>query len=117
MLALTRDHDLWTREPVQSMACSWYLSFLQSRIRESWVPLFLPILVDINEASYSPVETDFAAAMRVLTVIVTELQQQNSALVEIVNALYIQNLLKEIDIDRSHASQLVFAAIGWISKY
>jgi hypothetical protein len=54
--------------------------------------------------------------MRVLTAIVLELRRRELALVEIVDGLYNQDLLKETEVDRSVACQMVFVALGWISK-
>ena len=54
--------------------------------------------------------------MRVLTAIVLELRRRELALVEIVDGLYNQDLLNETDCERSVACQMVFAALGWISK-
>jgi len=57
-----------------------------------------------------------AIGMQVLTAIVSNLQRSDLSLIEIVDGLYNRYLLKEVDVDRSKACQMVFAALGWISK-
>jgi hypothetical protein len=78
--------------------------------------LFRPILKKINGYSYAPCDDDMAIGVRVLTAIVLELRRHELALVEIVDGLYNQDLLKETDAERSVACQMVFVALGWISK-
>ncbi|KAL2061195.1 hypothetical protein VTL71DRAFT_7468 [Oculimacula yallundae] len=97
------------------LAWSWYLNFLYARIREAWVPLFRPVLKDINLALYSPLESDLALAMRFLTSVTIELKRSELALIDIVDTLYNQDILKFTDDEHSHANRLVFAAIGWIT--
>jgi hypothetical protein len=74
------------------------------------------MLKDINMGSNEPCGHDMEIGMRVLTAIVLELRRSELALVEIVDGLYNQDLLKETDDDRSAACQMVFVALGWISK-
>jgi len=108
---ISRDSD------TQNAAWKWYFHFLKCKIREAWVPLFRPILKNIDEYSYTPRDDDIATGMRVLTAIVSELQRSNVTLVDIIDGLYNQDLLKDVDVDRSTAYQMVFVAFGWISKH
>lgn len=97
-------------------ACEWYLSFLESRIREAWAYLICPVVVDTNPFSDQPSSGDMAGTFRFLTAMVSEFRREELALVQIVDTLYNSGILKETDDDRSHANQLVFAAFGWISE-
>jgi hypothetical protein len=104
------------RSDTLNYAWKWYLLFLERKIRVAWVPLFRPILQNINEYAYAPCDDDMAMGMRVLTAIALDLRRSEIALVEIVDGLYNQDLLKETDVERSVACQMVFVALGWISK-
>ncbi|KAK0102684.1 hypothetical protein ONS95_006286 [Cadophora gregata] len=103
------------RSTVAEAAWTWYLSFLESRIREAWIPLFRQVLNNVKLPSYFPVESDFEAAMRLLTIVVGALQRREIALTDIVDDLYNLRVVKEVYDDRVVVTRLVFAAIGWIT--
>ncbi|KAH7416707.1 hypothetical protein BKA64DRAFT_273793 [Cadophora sp. MPI-SDFR-AT-0126] len=96
-------------------AADWYLGFLESMIRDSWVDVFRPVLNNINLKTETPSEEDIAVTFKALETIVSILKEKNLALVDIVNALYKMGALKETDGDQTHATRLVFHAVGWIT--
>jgi hypothetical protein len=104
------------RSDTLNWAWKWYFHFLELKIREAWVPLFRPILKNINDYAYAPHDDDMAIGMRVLTAIALDLRTSGICLIQIVDGLYNQDLLKENDVERSAACQMVFVALGWISK-
>lgn len=98
-------------------AWHWYLHFLESKIRETWITIFCPVLHNLDRPLSPPYEDEIASAMKVLATIASQLRgRQDVTLAEIVDHLYNSRLLNETDDERSHAYQLVFAAFGWISK-
>lgn len=103
------------RPPTLEVACQWYTSFLESKIRESWVPLFRPVLINAHVASNTPNNKDLSRAFKMLTTILAVLEKDDLALIEVVDKLYNGKILEEADPDRSQASQLIFAALGWIT--
>jgi hypothetical protein len=96
-------------------ACAWYTVFLQCKIREAWLQLFRPVLVNVDEASTTPSNGDIETAFRFFTVVVSMFGRKNLALVEIVDEAYDKGLFTRGDEERSIAHQLAFAAVGWIS--
>jgi len=105
------------REPttVLELACQWYITFLQSRIRIAWCPLLQPVLADIDTLTKLPSNKDMSIAFRLLAATVSEFKRRNLALAEIADELYNQRLLVYTDEERTAANRLVFAAVGWIS--
>ncbi|PMD58304.1 uncharacterized protein K444DRAFT_442681 [Hyaloscypha bicolor E] len=99
-------------------ACAWYMNFLEFKIRQAWKSLFIPVLRGTigNEQAPPPNSEDFSLTFEILKTIAEALRRENLALTDILDKLYNENLFKEADGDRSHANQLVFAALGWISS-
>ena len=100
-------------------ACAWYMNFLEFKIRQAWKSLFIPVLrgtID-NEEAPPPNNEDFSLTFEILKTIVGALGRENLALTDIVDELYNENPFKEADDHRSHANQLVFAALGRISEF
>jgi hypothetical protein len=64
-----------------------------------------------------PCNEAISIAFQVLENIVLDLERQDLTLAEMVDTLYNNDLLRDTDIDRSHAKQLVLATFGWISIY
>ena len=76
------------------------------------------MLLDINTTSPKPSDKDMRIVFEFLTAIVVLFRDRTElALVDIVDKLYNKALLKDTDDDRSTATQLVFAIIGWISIF
>ncbi|KAH8784320.1 hypothetical protein BGZ57DRAFT_925319 [Hyaloscypha finlandica] len=99
-------------------ACAWYMNFLEFKIRQAWKPLFIPVLrgtID-NEEAPPPNNEDISLTFEILKTIVGALGRKDLALTDIVDEIYNKNPFTEADNDRSHANQLVFAALGWISS-
>jgi hypothetical protein len=103
-----------------ALACDWYTSFLRSKIREAWIPLFQPVLVGSCK-NCQPCEPCMEIAFNFLKTVVSTFPRRNLALVDIVDSSFNSEILREaegdIDHDESTANQLAFAAIGWISKF
>jgi hypothetical protein len=97
-------------------AWKWYFDFLERKINEAWAPLLSSILQNAIPSSSAPNDKNLTVAIQALTTIVLELRRGDLAMVEIVDGLYNQSLLKETDENRSGASHMVFVALGWISK-
>jgi hypothetical protein len=112
LFAVTGERFRWSTLEV---ACQWYTSFLESKIRESWVPLFQPVLINAYLASNTPNNKDLSRAFEMLTTMLAVLEKDDFALIQVVDELYNREILKEADPDSSRASQLIFAALGWIS--
>jgi hypothetical protein len=99
------------------VASRWYVRYLECKINDTWATLFQPVLVDINNTSVHPSDKDMGIVFEFLTAIVVLFRERKElALVDIVDKLYNAALLKDTDDDRSTATQLVFAIIGWISN-
>ena len=100
------------------VASGWYVQYLEYRINNAWAALFQPMLLDINTTSPKPSDKDMRIVFEFLTAIVVLFRDRTElALVDIVDKLYNKALLKDTDDDRSTATQLVFAIIGWISIF
>ncbi|KAN0114719.1 hypothetical protein V8E51_004263 [Hyaloscypha variabilis] len=77
-----------------SEACTWYIDFLEFKIREAW----LTLVVDRFQSLQTTVE---------------HLGRKDLALMDVVDEIYNNKLLKLTDYKRSHACQLVLACLGW----
>lgn len=67
--------------------------------------------------SLRPNDEDMSVAFQILGTIIKQFEREELALTDIVDKLYNDKLFKqETDEFRSHANQLVFAALGWISE-
>jgi len=98
------------------VASGWYISYLESKVRYSWGTLFAPVLLNINSHTAYPSIRDIEFAFSLFSrLVVLFRDRKRLALVDIVDTLYNNRLLKETDDDRSAAAQLVFATLGWIS--
>ncbi|CZR55431.1 uncharacterized protein PAC_05319 [Phialocephala subalpina] len=88
-------------------AVSWYIGFLEYKIRESWINLFSPVLKDTDRFSDAPSREDLSVAFQILRIVALDLSGENFALTDIVDKLYNEKVLAETDEHRSHANQLV----------
>lgn len=96
-------------------ACLWYIGFLEHKIREAWRPLFSLVLGVVDPSADYPRNQDLSIAFHILELIVLELERENLALTDVVDKLYNNKIFKHTDHERSHASQLLLASVGWIS--
>jgi hypothetical protein len=104
--------------PVElQIAYQWYMGFLEHKIREAWKPLFSQVVKDMDPSLDLPSAEAFSVAFELLGAIVLELRRKNLALTDIVDKFYNKDLLKETDDERSHANQLIFTFLGWISVF
>jgi hypothetical protein len=99
-------------------ACLWYCRFLQSKFRSHW-HLLAPSLVGLYDTSTTPTPGDLVVVYNfVITVAQLLKTRQELALVDIVDELDNENLLKpQPDEERAKPNQIVFAAVGWLSAY
>ena len=77
--------------------------------------LFQPVLNNAHYTSNTPNNKDLSLAFKMLTAMLAVLEKDGLALINVVDELYNREILKETNPDRSQASQLIFAALGWIS--
>jgi len=96
-------------------ACVWYTELLEWKIKKHWTQLFQPVMMNIAATPFGPSDDDISVAFCVLTAVISAFARKDLALVEIVDAMYNKSFFKDTDQDRSHATQLAFAVVGWIS--
>jgi hypothetical protein len=87
------------------------------RFKETW-HLLAPSLVGLGDSSPEPRPGDLVTVYNfVLAVALLLSVKKNIALVEFVDELDNNNLLKpQLDNERAKPNQIVFAAVGWLSK-
>jgi hypothetical protein len=114
-----------TRSEVVEAACQWQVGFLESQIKEAWIPLFRRVLEGVDPAGLKPSAYELSITFRVLAAMVREFRRDDRALVQIVDELYNSGVLIETDesddsdyapYERSTANQIVFTALGLISE-
>jgi hypothetical protein len=96
----------------------WYDRYLQSKFYHHWHLLGLA-LVGLEDNSKTPAPGDlvhvYSFAIEVAKLLKT---RRNLALVEIVDELDNQNMLKpQMDGEREIPNQIVFATLGWLSMH
>jgi hypothetical protein len=94
--------------------CIWFINFLEPKIKEGWI-LFSSVLKDVDPYEEVPSSEAVSSAFQVLETIVLDLARAKFSLTDMVDELYNSNMLRNTDVERSHAHQLVLAALGWIS--
>ncbi|KAN0114717.1 hypothetical protein V8E51_004261 [Hyaloscypha variabilis] len=113
-----------TRSEVVEAACQWQVGFLESQIKEAWIPLFRRVLEGVDPAGLKPSAYELSITFRVLAAMVREFRRDDRALVQIVDELYNSGVLIETDesddsdyapYERSTANQIVFTALGLIT--
>ena len=77
--------------------------------------MFRGVLTGIDPCVDIPSHRDVSIAFNFFTAVVKTLKKADLALVQIVDKLYNDGILRDTDDERSHAKQLVFAAFGWMS--
>lgn len=95
----------------------WYVNFLECKIIEAWETLFSHVLRDTGNCAKFPGADALSNAFQMLEMIVIELTREHLALTDVVDQLYNKSILRYTDPERSHANQLLFASIGWISAF
>lgn len=98
-------------------SCAWYTAFLETKYRNQWGPLCCA-LKGLPDNSVAPQPGELATVYRFVIAVAELLKtKRNLALVEIVDHLDNSDLLKpQMDDQRAIPNQMVFAAIGWLSK-
>jgi hypothetical protein len=97
----------------------WYAKFLEGRFRGSWTTLLRPALVGLNDMSNDPLPDEIGVVYRFMSVVAELLlATKGLEMVGIVDELDIKlRLFKpQPDGERPIPNQLVFAAIGWLSR-
>jgi hypothetical protein len=98
-------------------SCLWYSRYLRSKFHSHW-HLLAPALVGLEDNSTAPASGDLVVVYEfVLAVAKLFKSKKDLALVEIVDELENRGLLKQqLDDERAIHNQIVFAALGWLSK-
>lgn len=100
----------------------WFTRFLEGRFRASWAPLIVPALAGLDTLSTEPQLDDLVIVYDFMSEVAHHLLSAEKPIIE--------EVVDKIDLDptraRKHAadpdkgrqvlSQLVFAAVGWLSK-
>jgi hypothetical protein len=99
-------------------SCFWYGRYLQSKFNHHW-HLLCPALVGLEDNSTKPASGDLVVVYSFVIEVAKLLKaRRNLALVEIVDELDNQNMLKpQMDEERAIPNQIVFATIGWLSMH
>jgi hypothetical protein len=122
---LQKHHDLFRilvgdQEIKETLAdsCLWYDRYLQSKIHHHWCFL-ASALVGLEDNSKKPASGDLATVYSFVIEVAKLLStRRNLALVDIVDELDNQNMLKpQMDEERAILNQVVFAALGWLSMH
>jgi hypothetical protein len=112
-----------TRSEIVEAACQWQVSFLESQIKEAWIPLFRRVLKGVDTTGLKPSADELSITFRVLAAMVKEFRRDDRALVQIVDELYNSGVLietaepEDFDYERNPANQMVFTALGLISEW
>jgi hypothetical protein len=72
-------------------------------------------LKNVGPHEEEPCNEAISIAFQVLETIVLVFEEKDFTLADMVDTLYNKHMLRNTDIERSHAKQLVFATFGWIS--
>jgi hypothetical protein len=98
-------------------ACSWYSRHLQMKFKETWHSV-VPSLVGLEDESSEPRPGDLVIVYKFVLAVAELLSTRpHIAMVEIVDELDNNDLLKpQLDEERAKPNQIVFAAVGWLSK-
>jgi hypothetical protein len=98
-------------------SCLWYSRYLRSKFYHHW-HLLAPALTGLEDNSVAPASGDLVVVYDfVIEVAKLFKSRKDVALVEIVDELDNRNLLKpQMDEERAIPNQIVFAALGWLSK-
>jgi hypothetical protein len=99
-------------------SCLWYGRYLQSKFYHHW-HLLAPALVGLEDNSVTPASGDLVKVYSFVIEVAKLLKtRRNLALVEIVDELDNQNMLKpQMDEERAIPNQIVFATLGWLSMH
>ena len=99
-------------------SCLWYGRYLQSKFYHHW-HLLAPALVGLEDNSTMPASGDLVIVYSFVIGVAKLLKTiRNLALVEIVDELDNQNMLKpQMDEERAIPNQIVFATLGWLSMH
>ncbi|KAI9785982.1 MAG: hypothetical protein M1839_008248 [Geoglossum umbratile] len=97
-------------------SCNWYTRYLELNFRHHW-HLLRPALKGLNNESHQPQTGELVVVYDfIITVARLFKTKENLALVDIVDELDNQDLLKpQLDEERAIPNQIVFAALGWLS--
>ncbi|CZR67625.1 uncharacterized protein PAC_17524 [Phialocephala subalpina] len=95
------------------VATQWYLDYLTQKLVDSWS--LISEVVSGLTAGVGPQIGDEQYISSIFKVVIKQFRHENLALADITDALYNERLLKETTGERTHANQLVFAIVGWLS--
>jgi hypothetical protein len=98
-------------------SCVWYTKFLEEKVRSHWQQL-CRALKALPDQSVAPRKGELAAVYSFILAVAELLKtKRDLALVEVVDHLDNNDFLKpQLDDQRAIPNQMVFAAIGWLSR-
>jgi len=97
----------------------WYARYLEHKAVSAWVSLIQPAIVGIQSTVSARSPAEQAIVYRVLGIVAegSMQKQKDLSLSDILDKLDSARLLKiQPDGERDIATQLVFSAVGWLSK-
>jgi hypothetical protein len=96
-------------------ACDWYVTFLDCKCKTFW-HLIQPVVVGVKERTPAPDAEDLDKVDHVLMTIARVLSKKKEfALVDIVDDLMNDGLIRDTTDDRVPSLQLLFTFMGWLS--
>jgi hypothetical protein len=98
-------------------ACDWYVTFLDCKCKALW-HLIQPVVVGVNEGTPAPDDEDLGKVDHVLMTIARALSRKKEfAIVDIVDDLINDGLIRDNTDDRVPLIQLMFIFLGWLSTW
>lgn len=97
--------------------CTWYTQYLLFQFRSQWHQL-KTALAGLDEDSLYPQPGELGTVYDFMLIVAKLLKDQKDlTLVDVVDELDNDNMLKpQLDEERAVPNQIVFAALGWLSK-
>jgi hypothetical protein len=105
-------------ERLSSPCVVWYAKFLECRYRGAWTTVTREALRNLGDGSNEPQPDEIGVVYRFMSVVAKSLLEiRNLSMSDIVDQAHSLRLLKDQrDTERAVPNQLVFAAVGWLSK-
>jgi hypothetical protein len=98
----------------------WYAKFLECRFRGSWITVTREALRNLSPTSIGPQPGEIGTVYNFLSVVAKMLledRRNGLAMIDVVDEADNLQLFKDQrDVERAIPNQLVFAAVGWLSK-
>jgi len=97
---------------------AWYAKFLECRFRGAWTTSIREALRHVGNFTNEPLPDEIGVVYGFMSIVAKSLlESRHLSMIDIVDEAYNLRLLKDqIDGRREIPNQLVFAAVGWLSK-